>query len=124
MPGNLYDGHTLDSQLEQVEMLAGEAPKIALADRGSRSVELACGARLLISRTRRLPQRLKKLLKGRQVVEPMIGRMKADGLLGRTWLKGAEGDALLSLQCGVGHNLRVILRDLRVLLTCPVSPRH
>lgn len=115
MLGNPYDGHTVDSQLEQVEILTGEAPKIALADRGYRGVEPASRARLLISHTRRLPQRLKKLLKRRQVVEPMIGHMKADGLLGKNWLKGAEGDALHALLCRAGHNLRMILRHLRVL---------
>ncbi|CAM3675826.1 IS5 family transposase [Roseateles saccharophilus] len=115
MPGNPYDGHTVDSQLEQVEILTGKTPKIALADRGYRGVEPACGARLLISHTRRLPKRLKKLLKRRQVVEPMIGHMKADGLLGKNWLKGADGDALNALLCGAGHNLRMILRHLRVL---------
>lgn len=86
-----------------------------LADRGYRGVEPTSGARLLISHTRRLPKRLKKLLKRRQLVEPMIGLMKADGLLGRNWLKGAEGDALHALLCGAGHDLRMILRHLRVL---------
>lgn len=115
MPGNPYDGHTVDSQLELVEILTGHTPKIALADRGYRGVEPACWARLLISHTRKLPKRLKKLLKRRQVVEPMIGHMKADGLLGKNWLKGAGGDALHALLCGAGHNLRMILRHLRVL---------
>lgn len=45
----------------------------------------------------------------------MIGHMKADGLLGKNWLKGAQGDALHALLCGAGHNLRMILRHLRVL---------
>lgn len=97
MPGNPYDGHTVDSQLEQVGILTGRMPKIVLADRGYRGVEPPSGTRLLISHTRRLPKRLKKLLKRRQVVEPMIGHMKADGLLGKNWLKGADGDALHAL---------------------------
>lgn len=115
MPGNPYDGHTVDSQLEQVSILTGHTPKIALVDRGYRGVEPPAGTRLLISHTRRLPKRLKKLLKRRQVVEPMIGHMKADGLLDKNWLKGADGDALHALLCGAGHNLRMILRHLRVL---------
>ena len=45
----------------------------------------------------------------------MIGHMKADGLLDKNWLKGANGDALHALLCGAGHNLRMILRHLRVL---------
>ena len=115
MPGNPYDGHTVDSQLEQVAILTDCTPKIALVDRGYRGVEAACGARLLVSHTRRLPRSLKKLLKRRQVVEPVIGHMKADGLLGRNWLKGSLGDAMHALLCGAGHNLRMILAHLRVL---------
>lgn len=121
MPGNPYDGHTVDSQLEQVSILTGHIPKIALADRGYRGVEPPSGTRLLISHTRRLPKALKKLLKRRQVVEPMIGHMKADGLLGKNWLKGADGDALHALLCGAGHNLRMILRHLRVLCLALVA---
>lgn len=115
MPGNPYDGHTVGSQLEQIGILTGQAPKIVLADRGYRGVETPEGTRLLISHTRRLPKRLKKLLKRRQVVEPMIGHMKSDGLLAKNWLKGATGDALHAILCGAGHNLRMILAHLRLL---------
>ncbi len=115
MPGNPYDGHTVDSQIEQIEILSGVTPKIALVDRGYRGVEPTAQTRLLVSHTRRLPKTLKKLLKRRQVVEPMIGHMKADGLLDRNWLKGALGDAIHAILCGAGHNLRMILAHLRVL---------
>lgn len=121
MPGLPYDGHTVDSQIEQIAILSGITPKIALADRGYRGVEPAAGTRLLISHTRRLPKKLKKLLKRRQVVEPMIGHMKADGLLGRNWLKGALGDAMHAVLCGAGHNLRMILAHLRVLFCAFVA---
>lgn len=115
MPGLPYDGHTVDSQLEQVEVLCGVMPTIALVDRGYRGVEAESGTRLLVSHTRRLPKRLKKLLKRRQVVEPMIGHMKSDGLLARNWLRGALGDAMHAVLCGAGHNLRMILARLRAL---------
>jgi IS5 family transposase len=71
----------VDSQLEQVGILTGQAPKIVLADRGYRGVTPTPGSRMLISHTRRVPPSLNKLLKRRQVVEPMIGHMKSDGLL-------------------------------------------
>jgi IS5 family transposase len=38
MPGAPYDGHTLHSQLEQMEILTGVKPTMALADRGYRGV--------------------------------------------------------------------------------------
>jgi IS5 family transposase len=115
MPGSPYDGHTVDSQLEQIEILTDVRPKIALVDRGCRGVQAACGTRLLVSHTRRLPRSLKKLLKRRQAIEPAIGHMKTDGLLSRNWLKGVLGDAMHALLCGAAHNLRTILAHLRVL---------
>ena len=49
-------------------------------------------------------------------IEPEIGHMKGDGLLGRNFLKGMAGDAINALLCGAGHNLRKILARLRALL--------
>ena len=121
MPGNPYDGHTVDSALEQVQILTGTTPSIVLADRGYKGVMPACGAKLLLSHTRKLPAKLKRLLKRRQVVEPMIGHMKSDGLLARNWLKGEIGDAIHAVLCGAGHNLRMILAYLRVLLVAFVG---
>ncbi len=116
MPGNPYDGHTLASALEQVEILTDTAPSIVLADRGYRGVTPSNPAtRLILSHTRRLPPDLARLLKRRQIVEPMIGHMKTDGLLGRNWLKGEIGDALHAVMCGAGHNLRMILARLKAL---------
>lgn len=116
MPGSPYDGHTLHSQLEQVEILTGVQPAMALADRGYRGVQPPEGTRLLISHTRGLPKALKQLLKRRQAIEPTIGHMKTDGLLARNWLKGSDGDAIHAVLCGAGHNLRLILAHLRVLV--------
>jgi IS5 family transposase len=121
MPGNPYDGHTVDSQIEQIGILTGKTPKMALVDRGYRGVQASAGTRLLVSHTRRLPKNLKKLLKRRQVVEPMIGHMKTDGLLDRNWLRGALGDAMHAVLCGAGHNLRMILAHLRVLYCAVVG---
>ena len=42
--------------------------------------------------------------------------MKADGLLGRNFLKGMQGDAINAVLCGAGHNMRKILARLRALL--------
>jgi len=116
MPGTPYDGHTLDSQLEQVEILAGTRPSLVLADRDYRGVEPPKGIRLLLSHTRGLPKALKKLLKRRQAIEPTIGHLETDGLLARNWLRGTTGDAIHAVLCGAGHNLRLILAHLRVLL--------
>ena len=114
MPGNPYDGHTAAEQIEQVEILTGERPKTVLADRGYKGAQIP-GCRVLLAHTRKLPERLKRLLKRRNAIEPTIGHMKNDGLLRRNWLKGTLGDAMHAVLCGAGHNLRLILAHLRVL---------
>jgi IS5 family transposase len=115
MPGNPYDGHTAAEQIEQVEILTGQRPGTVLADRGYKGAQIP-GCRLLLAHTRKLPDKLKRLLKRRNAIEPMIGHMKNDGLLRRNWLRGSLGDAMHALLCGAGHNLRLILAHLRVLL--------
>lgn len=62
MLGNPYDEHTIDSALEQVEILTESTPSMVLADGGYNGVTPACGARLPISRTRKLPAKLRRLL--------------------------------------------------------------
>jgi IS5 family transposase len=59
-------------------------------------------------------RRLKRALKRRNAIEPVIGHMKNDGLLGRNYLKGELGDAMHAILCGAGHNIRMILRRLRI----------
>ena len=44
MPCNTHDGHTEDSQMEQIGILAGVTPTIALLDRGYRGVKATAGA--------------------------------------------------------------------------------
>ena len=59
---------------------------------------------------------LKRDLRRRAAIEPELGHMKSDGLLGRNFLKGVVGDAQNVILCGAGHNMRKILAHLRVLL--------
>ena len=42
--------------------------------------------------------------------------MKAEGHLGRCYLKGTAGDAANAILTAVGHNLRLVLAWLKILL--------
>lgn len=55
------------------------------------------------------------VIKRRSAIEPTIGHMKMDGRLGRNPLKGSLGDALHAVLCGAGHNIRLLLKKLRLL---------
>ena len=114
LPGTPYDGHTLTKFLAQVRRFTGEAIDEAFVDKGYRGHD-ATEATVYISGLKRgiKTQRLKRSLKRRQAIEPVIGHLKSDGLLNRNHLKGTEGDQLNVLLSCAGHNLRLILRQLR-----------
>ncbi len=115
LPGNPYDGHTLKASLDQVERLTGRLPQEAYVDRGYKGHGIN-DSEVWIAGTRRgVTPAIKKKLKRRNAVEPVIGHMKNDGRLGRNFLKGMAGDAINALLCGAGHNLRKILRRLALL---------
>ena len=59
---------------------------------------------------------IKRELRRRSAIEPVIGHLKAEGHLGRCYLKGRAGDAANAILSAVGHNFRRILAWLRVLL--------
>lgn len=111
-PGNPYDGHTLEDQLQQVEIITGLKPTHCYVDRGYRGHGIT-DIDVKISGQRRLSKRQKKALRRRSAIEPEIGHMKTDGLLGRCFLKGVEGDAMNTILAGCGLNLRKLLRYLR-----------
>lgn len=114
MPGNPYDGHTLPSAVEQVALLTHRTPKAVFVDRGYRGVAVP-GVTIWRSGQRRdVTPSIKKAIHRRSAIEPAIGHMKNDGRLRRNWLKGALGDALHAMLCGAGHNLRMILRAIRL----------
>lgn len=116
LPGNPYDGHTLTEALEQVEILTDQPPNMAFVDRGYRGHGVK-NVNVFISGARRgVTRTIAKLLRRRSAIEPMIGHMKNDGRLTRSPLKGTAGDALFAVLCGCGHNIRMILRHLRILL--------
>jgi transposase, IS5 family len=115
MPGNPYDGHTLREALEQVEILTDTRPKRAFVDRGYRGHGVTATAVYIAGQKRGMTPALRRDLRRRSAIEPMIGHMKTDGRLARYALKGTFGDALHAVLCGCGHNIRMILAHLRAL---------
>jgi transposase, IS5 family len=119
LPGNPYDGHTLAACIEQAERVCGVKPQAAYAHRGYRGH--GCNTSTLkvwIARAKRgVTAAIHRKRKRKNAVEPVIGHMKSDGRLARNFLKGVEGDAMNARLCAAGHNLRKLLRKLR--LFCP-----
>jgi IS5 family transposase len=114
MPGNPYDGHTLEEAIEQASILAEQRPKIVIVDKGYRGATLENIQLLRSGQRKGITKTLKKMILRRSSIEPTIGHMKMDGRLARNPLKGAIGDALHAVLCGAGHNIRLLLKKLRL----------
>ena len=101
-PGNPFDGHILNAQLEQTTNLLqdlGRRPTQAIVDLGFRGVDADNPGVDIIHRGkyRTLTGQQRRWLKRRQAIEPAIGHTKSDHRMDRCWLQGALGDALHAL---------------------------
>lgn len=116
--GNPYDGHTLNESIKQVERLVQFSAKEVFVDLGYRGHDYEGEAKVHVGsrgKKKKSPS-LRKWLKRRSAIEPVIGHMKTDGRLGRNYLLGQEGDKINALLCGSGHNIRKLLRAFLLFL--------
>ncbi len=114
LPGNPHDGHTLSTALAQVERLTGQRPERCYVDLGYRGHDVTNVEIFKARQKRGVTRSIRRELKRRNAIEPIIGHMKNDGLMHRNHLKGTQGDAINVILCGAGQNLRLILRHLRI----------
>ena len=127
-PGNPYDGHILSAVLEQATNLTQDLSvtiRQVVADLGFRGVDADNPDKQIIHRGKykSLSPQQKGWLRRRQAVEPAIGHLKSDHRMDRCWLQGALGDALHSISCAAGYNLRWLLRAIARLGLGPVFLR-
>ena len=117
LPGNPYDGHSLAGQIDQVARLTGTTVRRAYVDRGYRGHKIEReGLDVTISHTRGITSpTIRREMRRRAGIEPVIGHLKDDGHLERNPLAGPEGDAINAILCAAGHNMRLLARWLRFL---------
>ena len=59
--------------------------------------------------------RIKRQLRRRSAVEPVIGHLKAEHRMGRNYLWRRRGDAANAVLAAVGYNFRRLIRWLSIL---------
>ena len=120
--GNPYDGHTLRTALEDTQRLTGRQIERAYVDRGYRGHDAPKPRSVFISGQKRgVFGVIKRELRRRSAIEPLIGHMKEEGHLGRCYLKGHAGDAANAILTAAGYNFRRFLAWLRILLRLILS---
>ncbi|AKI03366.1 Transposase DDE domain (plasmid) [Hoeflea sp. IMCC20628] len=123
LPGNPYDGHSLAGQIDQVARLTGTSVARVYVDRGYRGHKIKRDdLDITISHTRGITSpTIRREMRRRSAIEPVIGHLKDDGLLERNHLAGAEGDVINAILTAAGHNMRLLARWIRLLFALLVA---
>lgn len=119
LPGRPYDGHTLEALIPEIEDLTGATLKRILADAGYRGHNAPGVYKLrvfTVGQKRRVTPAIKRQMKRRSAVEPVIGHIKNDHRMDRNRLAHKQGDAINPVLAAVGYNFRLILKWIRFLL--------
>jgi IS5 family transposase len=129
---NPGDGHTLATAIPDMQMLVGNTIARILADKGYRSHNAPPDHkfRVFISGQKRgVTPKIKRELRRRSAVEPVIGHLKSEHRMGRNYLWHRRGDAANAVLAAAGYNFRRLIRWLRLLLcsmlaalTAPLQP--
>ena len=115
--GNPYDGHTLGPIIADLEQLTGVEAQRIHVDKGYRGHTYPNRFRVWISgQVRRVTKTIRREMKRRAAVEPVIGHLKADHRMGRNYLKGREGDRINPVLAAAGFNFHLLLRWFEQLL--------
>ena len=96
--GNPYDGSTLSDVISQTKRLTGVSPKQAAVDKGFRGTKYhPDGLQVLVAGTRTFKGVLRRLVKRRSAIEPVIGHLKQTMLWGATSSRASKATA--SMRC-------------------------
>jgi IS5 family transposase len=119
LPGNPYDGHTLATVIPDMERTIGNGITRILADAGYRGHNAPLSHRFRVytsGQKRRMTPAIKREMKRRAAVEPVIGHIKNGHRMDRNYLAGTQGDAINAILAAAGYNFRLLLTWLRFLL--------
>jgi IS5 family transposase len=115
--GNPYDGHTLGPVVAEMEKLTGVEARRIHVDKGYRGHNHPHKFRVWISgQVRRVTKTIRREMRRRAAVEPVIGHIKAEHRMERNYLKGRDGDRANAVLAAAGYNFGLLLRWFEALL--------
>ncbi len=120
--GNPYDGHTLGPVVADMEALTGVEARRIHVDKGYRGHNHPHKFRVWISgQVRRVTKAIRREMKRRAAVEPVIGHVKADHRMERNYLKGRDGDRANAVLAAAGYNFSLLIRWFKALLRALIA---
>jgi IS5 family transposase len=108
------------SSIPEIEAQIGVSLARIVADRGYRGHNVPPDHRFKVyisGQKRRVTEHIKRELRRRSAVEPVIGHAKGEHRMGRNYLAGQHGDAINAVLAAAGYNFRRLLAWLAILLS-------
>jgi IS5 family transposase len=118
LPGKPYDGHTLAAVIPEIESRTGATLQRIFADAGYRGHNAPPTHRFKVytsGQKRGVTGAIKREMRRRAAVEPVIGHLKNDHGMDRNSLAGTQGDAINCILAAAGYNFRRLLAWLTFL---------
>jgi IS5 family transposase len=119
LPGNPYDGHTLAGVIPAIEQLVGHTIERLHADAGYRGHNAPPEYKFKIytsKQKRRVTPQIKREMRRRSAIEPVIGHTKNEHRMDCNYLAGRIGDVNNAILAAAGYNFRRLIRWLRDFL--------
>jgi transposase, IS5 family len=117
MPGNPYDGHSLETVIPEIETQVGRASRASWSTAAIAATTRGPDHKMKVyisGQKRGVTDAIKRDLRRRSAVEPVIGHAKGEHRMGRNFLKGVHGDAANAVLAAAGYNFRRLLAWLAV----------
>ncbi len=109
--GNPFDGHTLASVLANLEQRTGVNLDRGHVDKGYKGHRYENKFKIWITgQKRRVTPSMKREMKRRAAIEPVIGHVKNEHRMGRNYLHHRSGDRINAILAAIGFNFHLLLR--------------
>ena len=117
--GNLFDGHTIEPLLNQMQTNDLSLPKEIIYDRGGKGKSAINGVKILIpdkarkTDTAYQKQRKRKKFRSRAGIEPIIGHLKTDYRMAQNYLHDETGIQINASMAAAAWNLKKMMEVLK-----------
>ena len=120
--GNPFDGHTFGPVVEELQALTGVEVRRIHVDKGYQGHSHPRRSQVWISgRVRGVTKAIRREMRRRAAIEPVIGHLKAEHRMDRNHLKGRHGDRANAVLAAAGYNFHLLLRWLQALLRALIA---
>jgi IS5 family transposase len=127
LPGNPYDGHTLATVIPEMEKTIGNEIGRIMPYPGYPGHNAPQSHKFRVftaGQKRRVTPAIKRQMRRRSAIEPVIGHIKAEHRMGRNYLAGEQGDAVNAILAAAGYNFSLLLNWFRRLLWLLIAVIH